>query len=230
MPMTCAVPTLARQNGRRLPALLRRLSRDSRGVALIEFAYVLPLLLGLGLVGMDLARLAITNMQLSQIALSLADNASRLGQTDNSAIAPTVTEADVDAVIDGAIREGGSIDLRNYGRIVLSSFEYESTQERQYIHWQRCRGRLPRRSAYGNDSDQNGLTGPPLTGLGKGTKITVSGRNAVMFVEIYYRYEGLLGIPYGLGTKTLRQEGAFLTRDDRALQPGLTGTTSRSRC
>jgi len=209
---------------------LSRLVRDRTGVALTEFALVLPLLLLLGLVGIDLARLAMINMQVSQIALSLADNASRLGQTENSAVAPTIREADVDAVIDGAIREGGSIDLLTNGRVIISSLEYEKDVGRQYIHWQRCRGQLPRGSAYGNDTDRNGLSGPMLTGLGKGTKVSVSGRTAVMFVEIYYRYEALLDLPYGLGEKLLHREGAFLIRDDRNLGPGLTGSSSRSPC
>jgi hypothetical protein len=230
MRMTFRPRAPARPIHPRLAKLLGRLARDNSGVAFVEFAYVLPLLLGLGLVGTDLARLAIVNMQVSQIALSLADNASRLGQTENSAIAPTVTEADVDAVIDGAVREGGSIDLLKNGRIVLTSLEYDSEEKRQYIHWQRCRGKLDKGSAYGNDSDRNGLTGPALKGLGKGTKISVSGDTAVMFVELYYRYEGLLGIPYGLGERMLHQEGAFLIRDDRNLVPGVTGTSSRSPC
>jgi len=214
----------------RLLHLLRRLAIDSSGVAFIEFAYVLPILLTLGLVGTDLARLAITNMEVSQIALSLADNASRLGQTDNSGITPTVREADVDAVINGAMREGEAIDLQRNGRIILSSLEYDATKKRQFIHWQRCRGAFIRHSAYGNDTSRNGLTGTALTGMGQKGTIKADAGTAVMFVEIYYQYEGLLGAPFGLGQKEIRREAAFLTRDDRNLTPGLTGTSNKSRC
>jgi Flp pilus assembly pilin Flp len=211
--------------------LLRRLARDASGVAFIEFAYVLPILLTLGLVGADLARLAIVNMQVSQIALSVADNAARLGQTDNTGITPTIQEGDVDAVLGGAMWEGQSIDLEKNGRIILSSFEFHTDKNRQYIHWQRCRGQLNKRSAYGNDTDRNGLTGPAMKGIGQGTPRITAGRGtAVMFVEITYNYEGLLGMPYGLGEKELRHEGAFLIRDDRELARGLAGTSNRSRC
>jgi len=215
---------------RRVLALLRRLRHDSSGLALIEFAYTLPILLTLGLLGADAARLTVTNMQVSQIALSLADNASRLGQTDNSGITPTVREADVDAVIDGALKQGAPINLSENGRVILTSFEYSEDRERQYIHWQRCRGALAGQSAYGNDSTRNGLSGSRIEGLGKGSQITVSRGTAVMFVEITYRYDPLLGSPFGIGEKTLRHEGAFLIRDDRNLTPGLTGTSDRSRC
>jgi len=215
----------------RLLALLRRLGRDRSGLALIEFAYTLPVLLTLGLLGADVARLTVFNMQVSQVALSLADNASRLGQTDNSGITPTVREADVDAVIDGALRQGAPIDLQKNGRVILSSFEYDADRKLQYIHWQRCRGGLGGQSSYGNDSTRNGLTGPRITGLGQGSqKITVGPGTAVMFVEITYRYDPLLGTPFGLGERMLRHEGAFLIRDDRNLTPGLTGSSDRSRC
>jgi hypothetical protein len=215
----------------RASRLLRRVAADASGATIIEFALALPLLLTMGLFGAEMAMLAVTHMQVSQIALSLADNASRLGQTDNSGITPTIRDADVDAVIDGAIRQGDSINLREHGRVILSSVEYDSTKNRQYIHWQRCGGDLTEQSDYGDEGTRNGLNGTPLPPLGVGAqKITVTGRNAVMFVEIFYDYEGLFGTMFGMGGKRLRQEGAYLVRDDRNLVPGLTGGNSRSRC
>ena len=61
---------------KRVP-LLQRLGRDQRGAALMEFAFTAPLVLALGLYGVEMGNQALTHMRLSQIALNLADNASR---------------------------------------------------------------------------------------------------------------------------------------------------------
>ena len=209
---------------------LGKLLRNESGVALIEFAYSMPILLGLGLAGIEIANMATTRLKVSQIALSLADNASRLGQTDNSGVTPTVTEADLDAVIDGAMRQGESIGLAERGRIVISSLEWNAFRERQFIHWQRCRGDLDAESAYGDDGDNNGLGQEELEGMGRGTsQLTAPPGSAVMFVEIYYDYEPVMSFPLGDAGRFV-QEAGFIIRDDRNLDPGLTGGSTRSNC
>ena len=55
----------------------RNLARDQSGLAMIEFAYTAPFLAVLGLGGVEIANYSITHMRVSQIAVSLADNASR---------------------------------------------------------------------------------------------------------------------------------------------------------
>lgn len=200
---------------------------------MVEFALVLPVLLTLGLYGTEIARFATTKMKVSQIALSLADNASRLGQTDNSGVTPTISESDVDAVLAGALRQGAGIGLESNGRIILSSLEYEDFNDKQFIHWQRCKGSLDRDSAYGDDGSNNGLTGDELEGMGKGsTKITAESGTAVMYVEIVYKYEPLFENPYGTGERYFREEAGFLIRDDRNLrdsdQKGLSGIAKNS--
>ena len=58
--------------------VMRRLRRDERGVALIEFAISLPVLLILCMFGLEAANLALTHLRISQIAMLVADNASRV--------------------------------------------------------------------------------------------------------------------------------------------------------
>ncbi len=209
--------------------LARDLACSTSGISMVEFAIILPVILTLGLYGADVARLATTNMRISQIAISVADNASRLGQTDNSGVQPTITESNVDAVLGGAIRDGTSINLATQGRIILSSLEFDPGSDRHYIHWQRCRGSLAVDSNYGpEDPDQ---TGTEITGMGSGsTRITAQTGQSVMFVEIEYSYTPLFQNPFGTGVTTLRKEAAFITRDDRNLGPGLTGGTTDSPC
>ncbi|WP_407873969.1 TadE/TadG family type IV pilus assembly protein [Qipengyuania nanhaisediminis] len=210
--------------------LAARLRRDTSAVSTIEFGFMLPLFITMGMTGTELAYMATVNMQVSQVATSLADNASRLGQTDNSAVTPTVTEADIDSIMEGALRQGRSFGLGENGRIILSSLEYHNTTGRQYFHWQRCRGDLARSSAYGDEDQNNGLGSHRIYGVGSATnRITADEGSAVMVAEIVYDYEGIITGAIGRNVQ-FRQEAIFLIRDDRNLEPGVTGDDSQSLC
>lgn len=211
----------------------RALRRDRSGVAMIELAICLPPLIYMGMYGLELVNLASANMQVSQIALSLADNASRLGQTDNSGVTPSVQESDIDSVMKGAITQGAPMDLVDRGKIILSSLEVDQDTGNQFIHWQRCRGSLDHDSAYSSIVDHDGDHGSGLTGLGAGTtKVAALPGSAVMFVEVYYDYEKLFGDYFIKGNKLISREAAFVIRDDRNLAEDdltvnpLTGTRS----
>jgi len=195
---------------------LARLRSNTSGVALTEFAVVAPVFLTLGLAGFELAQMASTKMKVSQLALSVADNASRLGQTDNNAVSPTVNESDVAAVLFGAEEQGKSIGFKENGRVILSSLERDPDSGRQFIHWQRCFGDKEAESAYGNDTDKNGLDGDELTGMGREFEVTAPPGEAVMFVEVYYDYPAVFSQAY-LPEVKFREEAAFIIRDDRDL-------------
>ena len=208
--------------------LLTRLSCDRSANALIEFAYALPIFLTLGMYGIELAYMATVNMQVSQMAMALADNGARLGQADNSAVAPTLTNKDIDSVMSGAMQQGASINFQANGRLILSSLERHPTTLRQYIHWQKCRGNLVQNSAYGPAG--YGSSGAVITGLGKPGKVVSAGTgSAVMFVEAFYSYKPLFGSMFVSNVK-FAQEAAFLIRDDRNLSGGVTGEAGSSEC
>lgn len=222
-----SIAGFVRTAGGKVSEAFGRFSRDESGIALVEFAAVLPVMLTLGLYGSEVVRMSTTKMKVSQIALSLADNASRLGQTDNSGISPTINEAGVDAIIQGALRQGQGIDLEANGRVILSSLEVEASNSRQYIHWQRCRGLKDKDSAYGNDGADNGLTGTAMTGMGShATQAVASANSAVMFVEVFYDYVPMLALPFSSGAASFSAEAAFIVRDDRNLSGGVTGTST----
>ena len=206
--------TLNVKRSRRLAGLMGRLARDPSANSLIEFAYALPILLTLGMYGIELAYMATVNMQLSQIANATADNASRLGQADNSAVAPTITNKDIDSVLTGAMKQGDGINFTANGRVILSSLERDPVTGRQFIHWQRCRGGATKTSNYGPQG--YGLTGATITGLGKPTKIISAGSTAgVMFVEAFFNYRPLFGTMF-VSNVQFAQEAAFIVRDDRS--------------
>lgn len=213
---------------------LRRLAADKSGASLVEFAMVFPVISVMGMFGIEIAYMASVNMQISQIALQVADNASRLEQTNNNTVAPTVTEGGIDSVMTGAIKVGERFRFTQNGRVILSSLERDPATGKQFIHWQRCSGSLLTPSAYGNDSSNNGLNGPVLNGMGSGaTMVQASNGVAVMFVEVIYDYQGIFGTLFVRNTR-FRQEAAYLVRDTRDLravnQSGVTGGGGNSQC
>jgi hypothetical protein len=181
------------------------LLRAERGVALIEFAYALPVVLALGFGGMETANLALANLKVNQIAETTADNAGR--------VTSGIDESDINEVFAGALQIGQSIDFQAHGRIVLSSLQdngQPSSQHGQMINWQRCTGSLTTVTpAYGREG--KGKTDATLPYMGPSTRQIGSLPNtAVMFVEVTYNYQPL--IP-GMPARTIRYESAFNVRE-----------------
>ena len=194
--------------------VLRRLARDTRGVALVEFAFAAPIVLGIGTYAIELANYGITQMRVSQIALNLADNASRVGATSNLSI-QQLREVDINDVLQAARYQGSKIGLTTTGRITLSSLEQNSSGG-QWIHWQRCIGLKSGSgyaSSYGVAGD--GATGTGFAGMGEtGAKVTAPPASGVMFVEINFDYQPVFG-NWVLGTKKIKYIASFIVRDNR---------------
>lgn len=170
---------------------LRRLLHDVRATAALEFALAMPLLLAIGLAGAEAANRAIVQMRINQLAMLVADNASRVGETSLLGEVE-LYESDINDIFMGADLQGGSyIDLLARGRIILSSLEVvEGTEDQQFIHWQRCKGVLQHPSSYGEAGD--GL-GTGIDGMGPaGAKVRSFPGEAVMFVEVAYDYRPLV--------------------------------------
>ena len=206
-----------------IPRLMRAIARDRSGVALIEFAYSLPVVLGLGCYATEVANLMVMNERVNQITLNLADNASRVGdmQSDNSS---QLREIDVNDVLTAARLQGEKWGLTSYGRITLSSLE--ERDGKQFIHWQRCLGLRKGTnydSRYGVASTDSGTQplpstpGKEVTGMGDaGKTITAPPDSGVMFVEINYDYQPVVGTAWlPEGVLRLHYIASFIVRDKR---------------
>lgn len=195
--------------------ICRDLPRDASGLAATEFAIVMPVLLSLGLMGLELTNRAIVQMQINQLAVHIADNASRIG--DQSQLEERrIYEGDLQDLFYGAEMQAGTHrDLYGRGRIIISSLEVvPGTADDQYIHWQRCMGLKNHDSSYGDAGD--GLNSA-FPGMGPpGEEVIAFPNEAVMFVEIAYDYDPLIGNPYGV-PNTIRTTASFTVRDDRDL-------------
>lgn len=192
---------------------LRALRCDTSGLAYVEFAYMLPILMSLGLGGIELANLAIAHMRISQVALSLADNASRAKQKVSTGL-PRLRESDVSQALTAAQLQASDLNLMANGRLILSSLE-KNAAGGQWIHWQRCSGSKSYPSSYGVQGD--GATGTAKTGMGPAGKQVAADTNfAIMFVEVAYDYQPVI---FGslVGDRQIVKTAAMYVRDDRDL-------------
>lgn len=194
-------------------SFFRRLKADTSGLALIEFAYALPVMLFLGLGGIEMANYAVTQTRISQMAVTVADNASRAKQVVVNAN-PRFREYDVQEVFRAAEIQAGALDIRGKGRIIMSSIE-RNAQGGQWIHWQRCFGRGNFRSSYGVEGA--GRTGTSIRAIGPaGRQVTADAGSAIIFVEIFYPYD-VLSMPDIIEMPRIHRTAAMYVRDDRDL-------------
>ncbi len=206
--------------------MLRRLIHNQRGVALIEFALALPVVLTLLLFGLETVNYGLAILRVHQIAATSADNAAR--------VRDSINEADVNEVLLGGKLIGESMGFAARGRIILSDVMNNGktgSAAGQTILWQRCTGALntpesqPQYGAQGKGANDNSLLG-----MGNaGHRIAASSGAPMIFAEVTYRYEPLVSETI-FGTPVLRSEASFSVRE-RASEtlnaaPGIT----RSEC
>ena len=212
---------------RALPSRFRRLvkalRRSERGLALTEFAMSLPVLLTLGLVGMEVSNLMIAHLKISNIAMMTADNASR--------VRDAIDEGDIYQLFLGANQAGASIDFAQHGRIILYSVEPTPTGGFQWIRWQRCTGSKVIAPTYGrprtaagaeikNGTEETAPSSPTafttlphrMTAIGPaGNQIAAQSGTAVMFAEVFYDYQPIMAKDY-LGAHRIHYSSAFNVR------------------
>lgn len=193
--------------------LLRRVLRDQSAVSVVEVGLATPFLMGLSLTGGETVNLTIMHVRLNQLAITVADNASRAKMTQVNS-APQFREYDVNQVFAGAGLSVKGLDFPTRGRIILSSLQTNSSGG-QWIQWQRCSGSNAYASRYGVEG--TGKTGTAFKGMGQGTSpMTAESDAAIMFVEVAYNYKPLFfnGV---IKDTVIRKEAALYVRDDRDL-------------
>ena len=203
-------PTQLARRFRKLP-----LVEDTSGLAMLEFAFTAPVMLLIGMAGMETANLAVAHLQVSQIAMLVADNASRVRES--------IDEADIREIFTGADLTGDAIDFSPNARIILSNLEVNGrsgSSAGQWIRWQRCYGgNTSYGSSYGSENDGR-YDSSLAAGIGPtGNKIKASPSTAVNFAEVVYDYKPLISDRF-FGDTVIRYESAFVARerDDHALK------------
>jgi Flp pilus assembly pilin Flp len=191
--------------------VVRRLRRAQEGVAMVEFAYSLVVIVPLFMGGVELGNYVTTKMRVSQLALHVADNGSRIG-IDSLLAKPRITEGQINDLLIGANLQSGDLDLAAKGRVIISSVEPMDnpvTANRYRIRWQRCYGAKVWPSSYGGVSTNLTAVGPA------GEQVTAPTGGGVIFVEIAYTYEPLFVSSDLISNPNIRETAAMVVRDDR---------------
>ena len=180
---------------------------------MLEMAFITPVLMTVGLGGVEVANYTITHMRVSQLAVSLADNASRVKQDVVSGV-PRMREVDVNEVFTAAALQSGSLDIEGNGRLILSSLEVNPSGG-QWIHWQRCIGQAKYSSSYG--AEGAGSTSTSFPGMGPtGRQVQAESGYAIMFVEVVYDYKPIV-FSQIVKPGPIRKVAAMYVRDNRDL-------------
>lgn len=223
--LNLALPRRAAAFGRTLGA--RALGDCTSGVALIEFAFALPVMVTIGLAGLETANYAMAQLKVSNIAVITADNASR--------VRDSIDEADVAQLLTGAKMSSTGIDFARNGRIILSSVEPSPSGDTQWVRWQRCTGALNVGSAYGSprtagggvirdgteiykanrvdpSDDPSSYESSTMTSLTwRGSTVAAAPGTAVMVVEVTYNYQPLIPASFLSGAR-ITYQSAFNVR------------------
>lgn len=193
----------------RLAHISARLRRDRSGLAAVELGLAMPILLAVVLAGLEIANFTVTKMRVSQLALHVADNGSRIG-TASLLTDPQISETQINDLLTGANLQSGALGLLTRGRVIISSLEPDPAHSgKYYIHWQRCKGARNSPSSYGVQGAAN------LAGMGPaGRQVTAPAGSGVIYVEIAYDYRPLVFARLA-PTSTIREVAAMTVRDKR---------------
>lgn len=205
---------------RRLSRQMRRIGRDRSAIAVVEFAATLPFLMVTFISATELTNFTIVRMRVGQVALQVADNASRMGRVSLTGN-PQVTETDINDLLTGADIQARNLNLYSRGRVIVSSLEptaNPNTAGTFKIRWQRCRGLKSSVSSWGVQGAVN------LNGMGPtGQVVTTPDDTGVMFAEIFYDYQPLFAsglVPH----TTIHEFASMIVRDSRDYNGPTSGT------
>jgi hypothetical protein len=197
---------------------IKRLSSNEEGLAMTEFALILPILLMLSTSFIELAYFSYAHMRVNQIALSTADNSGR--------VLDQIFRTDIDAVMIGVRIAGTGIKFGQNGRVILSMVEpngRSGADAGQMIRWQRCFGMKNVSSAYG--SAGSGSTDASFAnGFGPtGRKIRAQNVDGLMLAEAVYDYQPIFDINSSLINKlkanTIKYTATYPVRDRDTRHP-----------
>jgi Flp pilus assembly protein TadG len=201
-----------------LLARIARLRRDNSGMAVVEFALTLPFVIIVTMSAAELTNYTTTKMRVSQLALQIADNGSRIG-TGTVLSNKTISETQINDILSGANLQAGKLGLFANGRVILSSLQPGVAANTYVVKWQRCKG-LKTFTYYAAGTTERSSS---PTSTANPYKVTPPSDGAVMFVEINYTYQPLIAARFLPNITEIKEIAAMTVRDNRDYTGGTAG-------
>ena len=167
---------------------LRALARDARGIALVEFAYTLPLFIGFGLVGLEFTNVVLARQKTERIAASLADLVAA------NQVPPNERQiGDMFAAVPEIARPFG---FGADGNVVITAVigleDPAEGQVRNKVAWQRCLRSGSHQSRIGTQwSGSNDILDGPSVTLPGG--LALDQNQMVIVAEVFFPYRPVMG-------------------------------------
>lgn len=184
-------------------ASARRLRHDASGLALIEFAYVLPILLGFGLVGLEFTNVVLAHQKTERVASTIADlvasnqvppNERQIG--DMFASVPIISKPFV-------FNEESNVVIT----AVVGIYDSDDDEVQNKVAWQRCLRADAQSSAIGNqwNSSADIADGPEVS---LPNSIALGQNQMVIVAEVFFAYQPIISQSL---VKAVRENGELFT-------------------
>lgn len=155
---------------------ISRFLRDNQGVAAIEFALAIPVLMTMFFGVFELNRYLLINQKADRIAYTVTDV---VAQSNN------VTTGQLDVVLNAATQIMLPFEFSNDGVVVISSVYKQDEDSEPETRWQYTGGgTIIRTSRIGNVNEDANLPGG----------LELNSRDNVIISEVYYRYTPIFGM------------------------------------
>lgn len=155
-----------------MTGLLRRLMRDMRGVAMIEFGFAAPILIVMTFGTVELSRYVLLHQKLDRIAMTIADLTAQSEE---------IAETDISNIFDAVSHIGQPFEVTGRGRVYLTSVSRSGNNVT--VDWQRDNGGSVTSASRVGLPGQAALLPDGLT-LGDGDNVIIS--------EVWFDYEPML--------------------------------------
>ncbi len=166
---------------------LRKIVKDTAGLALIEFALILPIFITFGVVGLEFTNLVLTKQKTERLASTMADQvAGNQVQPNERQIKDLFSAVELVAA-PYSIAPKGNVAVT----AVVGIVDTDDDEVQNKIAWQRCLTSNANKSAIGEQwSGSNDIAQGPQVTLPN--NIELAQNQMVIVAEVFYPYEPIV--------------------------------------